>query len=783
MATHRTDSVIQTILESLTDAQREAVCHVDGPLLILAGPGSGKTRVVTHRVAYLLSQGVPARQILALTFTNKAADEMRTRLERLAPSQPVWMGTFHRFCSRMLRIHGSLVGLSESFSIYDVDESRALLREAIEEANVSLTHATPDRIAHEISNAKNKLVLPDAYIASAANPVGRIVAEVYPRYQARLLRVNAVDFDDLLLHVAVLLRENPELRRTLDERYRYILVDEYQDTNHAQYAIVRSLAHDVPNLAVTGDPDQSIYGWRGANLNNILEFERDYPNVRVVRLERNYRSTKRILHVADTLISNNRRRKPKSLFTENPEGQPVRLVVYPTSKDESEHIVMRIADDIRQGRRRAGDFAIFYRVNWLSRTFEQVMRSAGVPYQIVKGLEFYQRKEVKDVVAYLTLISNPRDDFAFRRIINTPPRKIGASTVARLAQHANQRQLSLLEAAREAGLIETLTKRAAAHIAAFVAMYDRLCLAAGDSLQGILERVLRETGYVEWLENSGDEDDYERVANLRELVTAASDFGQEHPQESHLEEFLEQVALVSDTDEWESASDRVSLMTLHSAKGLEFPVVYIVGVEHGLIPHERTRDDPDQVEEERRLLFVGITRAEEELQLSYAAYRLIQGNPRMRIASEFLMELPRSEMELVTPRTVASFPDRRDYRDADADSGSQEWIEEEHSTPPAAGKTVATIESASIMTASQLLGETGSPVALSPDDFHAGMLVRHPTHGIGKVVSTTGKGTRKMATVQFFQANRPAKFMLAHSRLERVARPSDAGSRTESGES
>src|SRR6188768_71877 len=427
------------IFESLTEAQLAAVMHVDGPLLILAGPGSGKTRVVTHRVAHLLHQGISGKQILALTFTNKAADEMKARLARLVPLPTVWMGTFHRFCARLLRIHGSLVGLSENYSIYDMDDSRRMMAEAILDEGVDLSHTTPEAISHAISWAKNNLMGPEEYVPRRGHVVGGIVQRVYPAYQRRLLAANAVDFDDLLLHVAKLLKENPEVRRRLDERYRYILVDEYQDTNLAQYAIVRALSIDHPNLAVTGDPDQSIYGWRGANLSNILEFEKDFPSVKVVRLEQNYRSTKAILRVADELIRHNVRRKQKDLFTDNAEGQPVRLTAYPTQRDEADDIAARIALGIRKANRRPRDFAIFYRTNALSRQLEHALRDHVIPYQIVNGLEFYQRKEIKDVLAYLHLVNNPRSDVAFLRIINVPARKIGKASVGRLSDYARMK--------------------------------------------------------------------------------------------------------------------------------------------------------------------------------------------------------------------------------------------------------------------------------------------------------------------------------------------------------
>ncbi len=769
------------LLRPLTATQQEAVRHVDGPLMILAGPGSGKTRVVTHRIAYLLAEGIPARQILALTFTNKAADEMRLRLDRLAPRQPVWMGTFHRFCARLLRQHAALVGLSENFSIYDMKDSEKLLSEALGEASVALSHVTPGQIAHEISWAKSQLITHDKYVARPGRSLGVIVQEAYPVYQRRLLGANAVDFDDLLLHVASMLRENPELRRTLDERYRYILVDEYQDTNFAQYAIVRALSQDHPNLAVTGDPDQSIYGWRGADLNNILDFEQDFPEVAVVRLEQNYRSTRCILRVADQLISNNVRRKHKELFTENPEGKPVRLIVYPTSRDEADNIASQIAEEIYHGRRRPRDFAIFYRVNSLSRALENSLRSSAVPYQIIKGLEFYQRKEIKDVIAYLHLVNNPKHDIAFLRVINTPPRRIGKTTVTKLSQHARRYGMSLLEAARESGLIEAINKRAAASIAAFVALHDRLSLLAHRPLQEMVSYVLSEAGYNEWLSTSGNEDDIERLANVQELLTDAREFDEQHPGESQLEEFLERVSLVSDTDDLEAESDKVSLMTLHAAKGLEFPVVFLTAVEEGMLPHERSRDDSEQLEEERRLLFVGITRAEEELQLSYSAYRFLHGGQRMSIPSSFLMELPRHEMEVHEPRTYREQDSDDDFDDddytLDEDANFDEYDQREHHDeevhvePEYVEQRIAVTSgsAARVVTAADLLDKSSRPLAkASPEQFELGMLVSHPEHGIGKVLALGGSGTKRSASVQFFDSARERRFILVHSQLQPV---------------
>ncbi len=782
-------------LNSLTPAQREAVEHIDGPLLILAGPGSGKTRVITHRIANLLRHGVRPRQIVALTFTNKAADEMRSRVELLAPGEPVWMSTFHRFCARLLRRYGALVGLAPNFTIYDTSDSRAVLRRTLAQLELDAALYTPDKLAAAISWAKNNLLTPETYEARPGSPLGHVMSQVYPAYQARLLASSAVDFDDLLLHVATLLRESEETRAELDARYQHILVDEYQDTNLAQYTIVRALSIDAPNLAVTGDPDQSIYGWRGANLSNIVEFERNYPDVHVVKLERNYRSTKRILRVADTLIRHNIRRKPKGLYTENDEGQVVRLVAYPTQNMEAQAIAAYMAEEIRAGRRRPRDFAVFYRVNALSRSLEFALRDEGVPYQMVNGLEFYQRREIKDMLAYLHLINNSRDDNAFARVINTPPRGIGKGTLARLEEHAVAGGMSLLEAARQAGLIESLNKRAAVAVARFVSLYDRLSLVAAAPVEEVLGHVLSESGYQQVLQDSGDEEDEERLANIEELLTAARQFDEQHPLEGALEAFLEEACLVNETDAWEVDDDRATLMTMHAAKGLEFPVVFIVALEEGLLPHERCRHNNDLVEEERRLLFVGITRAREELHLSHATYREYRGARRRTVPSHFLMELPRGEMDVVASEIVVFEPhdhgmaDEGHHDEAHQDEGDISFdpqaLEEgglpweaaadegaaSGATPAERAATAAVV--GPLATAADLHDEL-QPIehgAFSPEAFHQGMIVRHPEYGLGKIVALSGRGDRRTATVAFASAAGQRKFVLIKSPL----RPAKSG--------
>ncbi len=747
------------VFESLTDAQREAVEHTEGPLLILAGPGSGKTRVVTHRIAHLHELGVPAREILALTFTNKAADEMKRRVADLVPGATFWIGTFHRFCSRLLRQYADLVGLSPNFTIYDANDSRRALKHVLEEVELQLTMTSPDRLIHEISWVKNHLITAEEYQAPRGSDIGKIVEEVYPAYQQQLIRANAVDFDDLLLHVARLLQQSPELRASLDQTYRFVMVDEYQDTNLAQYVISRALAIDSPNLAVTGDPDQSIYGWRGANLNNILDFERDYPQVHVVRLEQNYRSTPSILRVADGLIAHNIRRKQKRLFTENSEGPPVRVVKYQTEKEEADDIAAQMADAIRRSEWGPQDFAVFYRTNALSRPFEHALRDHGIPYQIVNGVEFYQRKEIKDALAYLQLINNPRNDIALLRIINVPSRQIGKKTIQRIVEIARSRGVCLLEAARGASSTDFTSKRAAVRVRDFVRLIDRLSQRAEAPLEELIGLVLTETGYLEQLKVSESPEDQERAANLEELLTAAREFDRQYEEPGALEAFLEQASLVNDTDAWDSQSQKVTLMTLHSAKGLEFPNVFIVAVEEKLLPHERSREG-EALEEERRLLFVGITRAKQRLQLSYVQRRAYRGGYWGGVASSFLGELPREDLEFATSNGFGVLQTMRGLPES----------------PPATVRTVASplTTTAMLRPAAELLG-SGSDASneaktapVDPDLFRVGMAVIHPKYGPGKVAALSGDGARRTGTINFPTAGQK-KFVLSKSPLRPVS--------------
>ncbi len=791
---------MDAIFRDLTSVQREAVGHLDGPMLILAGPGSGKTRVVTHRIANMLNNGVRPWQIAALTFTNKAADEMRTRVDALAPGQPVWMGTFHRFCAQLLRRHATMVGLSENYSIYDTSDSKQAMKRAIAAAGVSTTHASPDQIASSISHAKNRLTTPEMMEGHALKPRDAIAARVYPVYQKQLLTANAVDFDDLLLHIARLLRENPEIRSELDHKYKYILVDEYQDTNLAQYAIVRALSIDAPNLAVTGDPDQSIYGWRGADLNNILDFEKDYPKVKTVRLEQNYRSTPNVLRVADQLIRHNRRRKPKKLFTENDEGAAVILRFYEDGYQEADSIVDEISNAVMTQGLRPSDFAIFCRMNAMTRSLEHAFRNRSIPYQIVNGLEFYQRREIKDLLAYLHLINNPNHDVALTRIINVPTRGIGAKTVERIRDHADKHGITMLESARQADHIEGLAKRSATMVRKFIKIYDNLSIKATAPLEDLLRFLVEEIGFEKHLEKTSvDQQDGNSLANVDELISAAVEFDRQHPDDGSLEAFLEQVALVADTDAFDGSNERVTLMTLHAAKGLEFPHVFIIGVEDDMLPHKRSKESEAELEEERRLLFVGITRAKQWLQLSCCKRRAMRGDVRPVIPSPFLNELPLEEMKRVETSREQDWFDEDPYASDDSfdESYPESWDLPDEASPESSKKkgvktathsqevapdettqlteddlaeaasrkkqqSVAVSIASSLKTAADLLSNPTTPLR----SYSEGMVVRHADHGDGTIVSITGRGPKRIARVRFHDEER--SFRLAFADLQVV---------------
>jgi DNA helicase II / ATP-dependent DNA helicase PcrA len=725
------------LLSDLTPAQREAATHVEGPILVLAAAGSGKTRVITRRVAYMLRQGIVGGHILALTFTNKAAGEMRERIAAIDPNAGVWVGTFHALCARLLRQYAPLVGLDRGFTIYDQSDRLRVVKDAMERLDLEGASVTPEKVDAAISRAKNDLISPEVMANRTGDHVQAIVGVVYKIYQERLRESSAVDFDDLLVHVVSILKHHPEVRRELDARFRYILVDEYQDTNLAQYAIVRALSIDYPNLCVTGDPDQSIYGWRGANLNNILEFEHDYPGCKVVKLERNYRSTKNILHVADTLIRHNRRRKPKALLTENPIGAPVELAIYATETDEAEGIASKITSLAQDGEYGFREIAVFCRVTALTRGLEAALRAAKIPYQIVGGVSFYERQEIKDVLAYMNLIANPKDDVSFGRIVNTPPRGLGKTSLDHLAARARELGLPLLAMARQAAHVPGLKDKAARGLRDFVMLMDELAGIRDHAAEEVIRKLLDLSGYHRMLEDNAQDGGEDRLANVDELVSAARQFDREHPGASVVE-FLEDISLASAVDRWKDDAGSVTLMTLHAAKGLEFPVVFIVGLEQGLLPHSRASESNAELEEERRLFFVGITRARRELTLSHTRIREFRGSRTATVPSPFLRELPDEAMV------------ERDF---------SEYGGSEPRSFPRAGEFPRTGQSSRPATATSSFRLTtaaelaaGSSDLSSPDDlsvFRPGLAVRHPEFGIGRIVSIDGAGPKRKGKVAF----------------------------------
>ena len=793
----------EQILATLNEQQRMAASHIQGPLLILAGPGSGKTHVITNRIANMLAQGIDARRIVALTFTNKAAEEMKKRIRTLAPNERVWTSTFHRFCSRMLRQYANLVGLKENFTIYDAGDSKQVLKQAIKGVGINLKHYTPASLGNRISKAKSEGLTYENFKPQIGHALEHITAKIYPEYQKLLQLANAVDFDDLLLYAVDLLTNSPELREALDDRFEYMMIDEYQDTNLAQYQLIRLLNQRHQNLAVTGDPDQSIYGWRGANIGNILRFESDFENAQVVRLEQNYRSTPEILNVADQLIKNNSRRKKKSLYTESEPGDPVRLVSYPNPKDEAADIADTIALAVSRGEREPSDFAILYRTNHLSRLLERSMTAVGLPYQIVNGTEFYQRKEIKDLMGYLHLLNNSADSVAFERVVNVPPRKIGKVTLGRLQEYAVSHGLPMLEAARQIDQVDTIKKATSSKLKKFVEMYDRLCQHVFLPVSELLQKVLEETEYREWLEFNETKDDVDRAGNVDELLVAASEFDLEFNEDgTPLETYLERTALVAATDAWDNESNFVTLMTLHAAKGLEFPSVFIIGLEDGVLPHQRSSSNDDELEEERRLFFVGITRAEKHLQISRCQSRFQRGSYWPTIPSRFLMELPRSEMQVFEPANSSGFgqtdfdsinnesgwdddlpsidvnevPDVHVYKPEDTSKPDEvkeaTLAEVEYKLSVVRGDeqrkpAPATVAFPGIMTGSEIAAKNKDRTPLHPEAHQVGMQVIHDSHGLGTIIKMTGTGAKRMATIDFEDGG-VKSFRLAFANLQAV---------------
>ncbi|MBI1826822.1 MAG: UvrD-helicase domain-containing protein [Planctomycetes bacterium] len=717
------DDAFAPLLVDLNEPQRQAITHADGPLLILAGPGSGKTRVVTRRAAYLASTVTSARHVLAITFTNKAAVEMRQRVAALDVGPGITVATFHALCAKLLRIHHERAGITRNFAIYDRDDKRKAIKQAIEECGLSADNLSPASVDEQISLAKNALCGAAQYAESASDWRARMVARVFERYEALLTANSALDFDDLLTRMTLLVERDAELRGRLNDQYRYVLVDEYQDTNAAQYRLARLLSEGHRNLCVTGDPDQSIYGWRGADIRNILDFERDFPDAKVVRLEQNYRSTKQILALADKLIQNNLQRKHKALWTENTSGENVRIVELDDSDREASWIVDDIAKKVTAGAK-LSDIAVFYRVNALSRVVEEAFFQKGLPYQIARGVEFYARKEVKDVLAYLRVLSNPDDELSLMRIINTPPRGIGDTTIERLKAEAQRTDRRVINVLSDKSVVSGLGRsgmKTRAFDALLMELSPHLNLSPSRALTEIISRSGLRAMYAQ--EDRGG--DSAPVENLDELINAAAAFEESHPGAS-IVDWLEHAALVSDVDSVEGEKDCVTLMTLHAAKGLEFPIVYIVGLENGLLPFRRMQDDAGagyDEEEERRLFFVGITRARRQLTLTRANYRMLRGITTRTTFSPFLDELPPNALQ---------------------------WIESERVATPVRSSRIDR-------------GELPSDV----DQWSVGTMVRHPLLGIGQIVSMDRGSRRTFVDVVFKDGSRKT-WVLEFADLTRV---------------
>ena len=654
-----------SIYDTLNKEQKEAVLHTEGPLLLLAGAGSGKTRVLTHRVAYLIDEmGVNPWNILAITFTNKAAQEMRERVDKIAGfgADQVWVATFHATCMRILRRHIDRLGYDTNFTIYDTDDQKSVIKQVCKRLNIDTKMYKERTLLSEISSAKDELVdVREFEVKSAGDYRKGVTAKVYREYQETLKKSNALDFDDIIVKTVELFRSCPEVLHNYQERFRYIMVDEYQDTNTAQFELIRLLADGYRNLCVVGDDDQSIYKFRGANIRNILDYEKVYPDAKVIKLEQNYRSTQNILDAANAVIRNNRGRKEKALWTEKGAGSRIHFRQFDNAYEEAEYIADDIEDKVKKDGIAYADCAVLYRTNAQSRLLEERMVVEGIPYHVVGGVNFYARQEIRDILAYLKTIDNGRDEVALRRIINVPKRSIGAASLEKVADYAQMKEITLFDALCEADQIKGLG-RAENKIKGFVNLIRVLRSGLSSyTLPDLIKALLENIEYAEYLRDQDEESAEDRLGNVDELITKAAVYEETHD-EPNLSEFLEEIMLVADIDNVEDGDNRVLLMTLHSAKGLEFPVVYLAGMEDGLFPGFMTiaSDDPMEIEEERRLAYVGITRAKEDLTLTCAKSRMLRGETQYNPVSRFVREIPKELMDNTLP------PSRR-YHDDDLD--------------------------------------------------------------------------------------------------------------------
>lgn len=718
------------IMDNLTESQKRAVLHKDGPLLIIAGPGSGKTRVITHRIAALVQQGVSPHHICAVTFTNKAADEMRQRVFAMDVPRGVHVSTFHSLCVRILRKFNEAAKISSAFSIYDTSEQKSCIKEAIKVSELEIKTFPPAAMLETISRLKNNLEDVKAFEQrSSGDFYYKNISKIYKNYQKILERNNALDFDDLLLKTAFLLKDNPDIRKQLNEHYKYLMVDEYQDTNHAQYQIARGLSSEHGNICVTGDPDQSIYGWRGADIGNILAFERDWPNATVIKLEENFRSLPEILQAADRLILSNKSRKLKKLVPVLQGKAEITVDCLEDEQAEASFIAGFVNEKLCKGAT-PNEIAIFYRVNSMSRAIEESFILNKIPYQVVRGVEFYNRKEIKDMLAYLRLIINPSDDQAFTRIVNTPARGIGPTTVSKMESYAAVNNISIFQAAKECSKIESLSESTKVKLRVFVKMIDDFAKELNLPSAEIMEKVFKQTGMYESLKAEVAEEDYSKSApidNVYELINSAKRFDEQQREQQQqsggLVEFIQHIALFSDTDAYDSRSGKVSLMTLHCAKGLEFDNVIIAGLEQGLLPHERSIESSNEMEEERRLFFVGITRAKKNLCITLCRYRTLRGQLMRTIRSQFLFDAGLEPKEI-----------------------EQKEVEENEDVH---------------------YDNTDSQVPQQEIGFEVGQLVKHEKFGLGRISKIHYLGTDSVVEVMF-KSGIVKQLMLKYAKLNKI---------------
>lgn len=743
-----------SIYDSLNDMQQEAVYHTEGPLLILAGAGSGKTRVLTHRIAYLIEEkGVNPWNILAITFTNKAAGEMRERVDRIVGdgSERVWVSTFHSMCVRILRRYIDRLGYDSNFTIYDTDDQKTLMKDVCKYLQIDTKLYRERMLLGAISSAKNEMILPEEFTLNAEGDFNRMkIAQVYTEYEKQLRANNALDFDDLLVKAVQLFQTQPDVLEQYQNRFRYIMVDEYQDTNTVQFMLVSILAGKYQNLCVVGDDDQSIYKFRGANIKNILNFEQEFPSAKVIKLEQNYRSTGNILDAANAVIRNNKGRKDKALWTDNGRGEKVQFRQFDTGFDEAQYIVDDIKAQTREGKRTWKDFAVLYRTNAQSRLFEEKLVLQGVPYKIVGGVNFYARREIKDLLAYLKTVDNGRDDLAVRRIINVPKRGIGLATIGKVQEYAAAREIGFYDALMAAKGIPGIG-RSAGKLESFVALIEHFKAESGHlSLSGLMEEIINATSYLEELKADSDIEAESRIENIEELknkIAAYEESCEEEGTKPTLSGFLEEVALVADIDSLDDETDYVVLMTLHSAKGLEFPHVYLAGLEDGLFPSYMTitADDPSEIEEERRLCYVGITRAKEELTLTCARRRMVRGQTQYNPMSRFLKEVP---PELLSTGAVFAEETEREAQKLSAYRQAQQNFHKKAFDTGKPARQFAVKKSGGL-------------------DYEVGDRVRHVKFGEGLVTQITEGGRDYEVTVEFDKAGVKKMFAM-FAKLEKI---------------